>query len=181
MPTRIQIAKPDIVKHFDKMPSKVLTRREVKGVFEGNRAFWRLAKGMSLRKFIEFLAKRSKLEVVEFDFPHRAITLYSWDQVPFYSLLLSLRPDCYLSHYTAVAIHELTDQIPKTVTVNWEQTPKQRSSARLEQERIDAAFKRPTRLSKNTAICRGREIRLLNGQHTANLGVIEAQNLVFSI
>ena len=44
-----------------------------------------------------------------------------------YQILVNLRPKCYFTHYTAMYFHELTEQIPKVIYVNVEQTPKPKS------------------------------------------------------
>jgi len=69
--------------------------------------------------------------------------------------------------------HGLTEQIPKTIYMNWEQTPKPRPKQKLEQKRMDWAFKRKTRLSQNTAEYQNIKIHLLNGMFTNNLGVTD--------
>ena len=128
---------------------------------------------MTRAKFVEFLTKNSELRVVRFDFPHRSIIKYVWAEVSLYELVLSLRPKCYLTHYTAMQYHQLTNQVPKIINVNAEQKEKPRYASKLEQQRIDLAFKRPTRLTTNIVEYEGYQIRLLNGVHTGNLGVVE--------
>ena len=70
-------------------------------------------------------------------------------------------------------LHELTEQIPKTLYLNSEQLPKYSGDNNLSQERIDLAFKRPGRTSKNITSYDGYKICLLNGMYTGKLGVIE--------
>ncbi len=173
MPTRIQIARADIVKYFDALPKKIFDGAEIGGILGEQRRFWRLAESMTARAFVDFLSKKTRLKVVRFDFPYRPIIKYVWGEVPFYTIALSLKPDGYLSHYTAMHLHELTDQVPKTVNVNVEQGPKRRGPIELVQERVDFAFSRPTRLCNNVAEYEGHQVRLLNGLHTGNTGVID--------
>lgn len=172
MPTRIQIAKADIVDYFDTLSEKVFDGAEIAGILEENRRFWRLAESMTTRAFIEFLNVRARLKIVRFDFPYRPIIKYTWGEVSLYTVVLSLKPDCYFSHYTAMHLHELTDQVPKIINVNVEQGPKRRRPVELVQERVDLAFRRPTRLCNNVAEYEGRQVRLLNGQYTGNSGVM---------
>lgn len=68
--------------------------------------------------------------------------------------------------------HELTDQIPKSIYINFEQDAKPRSKGQLVQNRIDIAFKCATRVSKNIAEYHDYTLRLLNGMQTGNAGVI---------
>jgi len=171
--TRIGIAKPDIVRLFDKHPQKVFDLSGIQSIVDENRVFWRLAKSMSYSDFVDYLVAKTKLNKQVFNFSYRPIVRYVWGGVPLYELLLSLKANSYLTHYTAVYFHDLTEQTPTTIYINVEQERKPRPKGTLIQERIDAAFKRPTRLSKNVAHYQGRTIRMLNGMHTGNLGVIE--------
>ena len=84
---------------------------------------------------------------------------------------MTLKPDCYFSHYAAVHMHDLTEQDPKTIYVNFEQPPKPAPAGGLAQNRIDAAFARKPRTSENTAEFGQFRVCLLNGKHTGHLGV----------
>jgi hypothetical protein len=174
MPSRLQIAKPDIIKYFDSLPSRVFENSDISTIVQEQRAFWRLAQTTTAGKFISFLLKSGRLKMLVFNFRYRRITKYTWGDVPLYALLMSLKPGCYLTHYTAMFFHQLTDQVPKVININVEQSPKRRyASSELSQDRIDLAFKNPTRMSSNTAEYEGHKIRMLNGLHTGNVGVIE--------
>jgi len=99
---------------------------------------------------------------------------YTWGEVSTYELVLSWHPSSYLSHYTAVYLHDLTEQIPKTLYLNVEQSRKGSFSNSLTQSGIDAAFKRPMRKSKAVAQFRNFEICLLGSMGVGNLGVVES-------
>ena len=62
-----------------------------------------------------------------------------------------MAPGSYFSHYAAVYLHELTEQAPNVIYLNTEQSPKYQGENSLTQAGIDAAFKRPRRVSKNIA------------------------------
>jgi len=173
--SRAQIAKPDIVKTFEKQEKAVFKRSDIEKILRENRDFWRLKRSMTSQEFIEFLMARTKLRKVRLDFPHRRAVRYVWGKPRFYELLMSIDEKCYCSHYTAVQLHGLTEQVPKTVYVNREQPPKPHPAGGLAQERIDVAFKRPTRMSSNFVDYQGRRVYLLSGKQTGNLGVIEAE------
>ncbi|MHC4526817.1 MAG: type IV toxin-antitoxin system AbiEi family antitoxin domain-containing protein, partial [Planctomycetota bacterium] len=142
-------------------------------IFRENRAFWRLPVSMSRADFIRYLTKNAELKKEVFPFSYGTIVRYTWSDVPLFELLLTLKRRSYFTHYTAMYLHELTEQIPKTIYITWEQDPKPRPKGKLEQGRINWAFKRPTRLSNNTADYQNRKLCLLNGMFTNNLGVTE--------
>jgi predicted transcriptional regulator of viral defense system len=89
-----------------------------------------------------------------------------------YHFALSIRGDTYLSHGSAVYLAGLTQQQPKTVYVNKEQSPKPSSQGSMVQEAIDRAFARPQRRSNYTFRIDGFQIVLISGKATNNAGVI---------
>lgn len=170
--TRIQIAKRDILDYLSNRPP-ILKLSDLKAILSSQRQFWRLAQRTNTKDFIEFLGKEGELKEIHFPFPHREETRYVWGEVSLLEVLLSLRPGCYFSHYTAVRMQGLTEQIPKTIYLNHEQHLKSQSAGGLEQGRIDAAFSRVARTSNNAVDFGHQKIYLLNGKNTNQLGVVE--------
>jgi hypothetical protein len=171
--SRIQIAKADIVKHFDELPEHVFKLQDIRGVLASQRAFWRLAQNTTAENFIAFLKKHAKLRTIEFPFPQRTESCYVWGDVPLLTILLSLRKNLYLSHYTAMRLHGLTEQSPATIYVTDERITKDpRQRAKLEQSDIDRAFSQAPRVSHNHVEHAGKKIYLLNGSNTGHAGVV---------
>jgi len=177
MVSRIEIAKPDIVKSFAQGP-RVLRAQAVGEIFNRNRAFWRLARSMSLDAFLRFLTEQTQLREVRFGFPNRAISGYTWGEVPVLETLLGLVERSYYSHSTAVRIHGLTEQIPKTVYLTRERAePKNDGAAQpgpYDQDAIDRAFAQPPRVSQNEIELKAQEMRLvfLEGASQQELGIL---------
>lgn len=172
--SRIQIAKPDIFEYLAGQSSPVFKLTDLQRILAEQRRGWRLAQRTTTQEFITFLEKQGKLKTLRFPFPHRAEIRFVWGSVPLLEVLLTLKPSCYYSHYTAVRMHGLTEQIPKTIYLNHEQHLKSQSTGGLAQERIDAAFKRKARESNNAIEFEGARIYLINGKNTDELGVITA-------
>jgi len=172
--TRAQIARPDIEKALAAENAKVFTRKQLEILLAGNKDFWRLPKSMTVRSFIEFLLAERFLSRAKLKFPGRNVDRYLYLDPSSSEVIASLKADGYFSHYAAVYLHSLTDQLPKTLYLNTEQTPKPRNPAELEQQRIDFAFRRQQRRSKNIASFRNLKVCLLNGKHTGQLGVVDA-------
>lgn len=170
---RIKIAKPDILSLFENSLQRIFRYSDITKILEENRAFWRLALRTNTSEFIKFLKKEGELEEHTMNFPNCPITRYTWGEVPLYEFLQTLRSKTYFSHYTAIYIHELTEQIPKTIFLNQEQSPKFGRSGPLEQKHIDDAFSRPARATNNYADHRDHRICLLSGKSSDMLGVIE--------
>ncbi len=174
MPTRVEIAAPDIIKYFGSLSKRIFETSEIGTILELQRESWQLAQTTKTPKFIKFLTQNTQLKTVRFAFPYRPIVKYTWGDVPLYALLMSLKPGTYLTHSTAMYFHGLSDRVPKVINLNVEQTPKRRdASSELTQDGIDLAFRKPTRMSQNVAEHEGHEIRMLNGLHTGNVGVME--------
>ncbi len=173
--SRIQIARLDIIRFFDELPRKVLHHADLARILTEQRAFWRLTLNTSTTTFIRFLVDSGKLSKFEFPFPrpYKKKTVYVWGQVPFYEVVLGISSKCYFSHYSAVKIHGLTEQTPKTFYVNEEQRLESWLAGKLTQTTIDAAFRRPVRATKRIAETDEYRVIFLNGKNTANLGVVE--------
>lgn len=175
MPTRIQIAKPDILALFDAAPGMIYKPSELAAILRRERDFWRLATSTSVAGFIEFLIASGNLRRVVFPFPkpYHAETRYTWGPVDLVRIALTLKPDCHLSHYSAVQVHGLTEQIPKTIHINFEQPLTSNSSGEMSQKSIDAAFKRKVRTTSFVAETDGFRVCVLNGKNTGYLGVVD--------
>lgn len=173
MVSRIKIAEPDIVTYFDKHDKNVFTIKEISKVISKNRDDWRLAKSMPIVSFVDHFIRRGKINEVKIEGKSINTVRYIWGKASDYKIALSLKKDCHLSHYSAIFIHALTDQIPKTIYINFEQSPKPKPTGELLQENIDKAFKNKARTSSNIVNFNNIETILINGKNTGRLGVID--------
>jgi predicted transcriptional regulator of viral defense system len=175
--TRMQIAKPDILAVLEGQDKKIFTPSAIRQILNTYKDSWRLAKSTTINEFVSFLVERGSLHEVPLTFPSLSIQRYVWGTAGAPELALSLDPKAYLTHYSAVYFHDLTEQIPKTVYVNLEQPNRpSHDDSSLEQGRIASAFKRAPRVSKAIARYQDYTICLLHGMPTDQLGVIETQN-----
>lgn len=173
------IAQEDIEAHFNELAKSgdsIFQLVDMERIFEQSRKFWRLPKSWHVYKFIEALEKKipNKFLAAEIEFPNRTYTRYIWGETfSLFDVALSLNPKVYLSHYTALYMHGLTDQIPKDVYATLEQ-PKKIIKSTLTQEGIHKAFSKEQRTSKNkfTFEDKSKAIYLLNGAYSGNLGVL---------
>jgi len=154
----------------------LLRRRELEALFFANKLLWGFPKRYTFRAFEGFLLGETEFCKTVLDFPSRPETRYSWGRPSIYPLAMSLRPGAYFTHYTAMSLHDLTDQLPRTIYLNAEQRPKRVPNAALAQERIDSAFARKPRVSQNTAQYGDYRICVLNGMFTGGRGAIELQD-----
>jgi predicted transcriptional regulator of viral defense system len=172
-PSRLTIAKNDILRHFDELGKRVFTPTEIARILSEQRAFWRLATNTSSSQFIGYLTAQNRLRTVEFksETYQKTMTRYAWGDASIYELALSLKKGAYLCHGTAVFLHGLTDIIAKQIYVNAEQSPKPAPSGRLTQQALDRAFANNQRQSNLTYEYDGYGITMISGKNTSRLGV----------
>jgi hypothetical protein len=177
---RIQIAKADIVKAFSK-GGRILRPHDVAEIFDREREFWRLTKSTTLTSFIRFMTEKTDLKPFDFPFPKRKLVGYTWGDVPLLETLLGLEEGAYYSHYTAMRIHGLTEQIPKTIYCTKEKSGNSAlgrvRAEPYDQAAIDAAFSGKPRASSNEIELPGEQVRIvmLEGAYQGGLGVTEGE------
>jgi hypothetical protein len=169
--TRFSIAKQDIIQYFNESAGKIYALSDISEILNKNRKFWRLTNYLTTDKFIELLINGTELKKHKLKFSSTEFTRYSWGKIDIINLALSLKKGGHLSHYSAISYHGLTEQIPKTVYISFEQSKKDIKSRELEQSQIDSAFANPTKLSNNYTVYDEQKIFLLNGMYTNQLGV----------
>lgn len=182
--SRLSIAKPWIEKYFNINKKRIYSLKDLQKILNDHSSAWRLARTTTTFKFIDYLCKRSNLQNISLEFPAIGkVPRYLWGQEEeneslelIFELCLSLKPNSYLSHYTAMFIHDLTEQIPKNIFVTYEQNFKDNTERVLQQENIDKAFKKPVKESTNVTSFREYNITLLNGGFTDQTGVIKTNN-----
>lgn len=176
----LQHARPLITQYFRKLNSRVLTTSMLTAILEENRKQWLLAAVTTTTDFLKFLVKHNILEAIELELPNRQnkIDRYSLfgEATPF-ELALSINKNSYLSHYSAIYLHGLTNNVPKHIYTNLEQRKKfEYDDEEMEQKNIDYAFSRPMRQTNQIAeLINGNNITkvyLINGKNLDRLGVI---------
>jgi hypothetical protein len=176
MSSRFKIAKEDIINLFSSNGNRVYTPNDIAHILDVQRRFWRLPVNMTAEQFIELLVNYTPIKEHYFDFPARRLQRFVWGEVSIFRLALSLEKEAYLSHYSALYLHGLTEQIPKKIYATYEQPKKNIARAELLQSSIDNAFIKAVRSSRNIAEFEDYRICLLNGQFTDKLGVVEIMN-----
>ena len=170
--SQAELAREESIAFFDGTSRKALTLTNLVGILDDHGDEWRLARTMTLNKFIHFLLDRTQLTMHKFPFPSQSTTLYYWGSPMVYEIAMQLRPTVYLSHLTAMQYHNLLEaNTQRTIYINVEQSPKPMHPGELDQSRIDAAFRRPPRLTRNRAQVEDYTYCLLSGKNTSMLEV----------
>lgn len=173
MATKLQNAAPTMFAALDRSPG-IFTTRELERLFHASKADWDLARATTVTEWRELLLSRGKLRKVTFQPEgHPPFSRYVWGEVSEHRLAASLWKGAYLSHGTAVFLHALTDDLPKVIHVNREQSRKPAPSGGLTQEGLDLAFARRQRASSYEFAIGDFRVLLLNGKHTGRLEVVQ--------
>jgi len=170
---QLATALPTILGHFQDESRQVFSPRDLRAVFSEHERVWGLV-DVSFSRFLDTLLATRQLREAELrSREYTSLKRYVWGQVSPYELAQSIRPKAYFSHASAVFLHGLNDQIPNTLYLNQEQSPKPRASGGLTQGRVDFAFRRGQRKSRYVFEHGQNQIVLLSGKHTDRLGVEE--------
>lgn len=181
-PTKFSVAHKKVIKSLKKENKQLFTLSDISALFYEKKEVWGLAISMNLDDFIENLVVNGDLKVIKLEFPNKTVSNYliGNSDVPMNTLVLSIKENAYLSHYTALQYHSLTEQIPKTIYVTSERKSKSSISVvkenSLTQESLNIAFSKEQRISANCTIFNDYTICLLEGMATNNKGVIEIKN-----
>lgn len=170
-PSRLTIAKADIVKLFSASGKHVYSERELATILAENREFWRLTQRTTVDQFIKFLVEKVGLTAIALKSPYGNTWRYAWGDPSRFEIGLSLRPTPYLSHGTALFLHGLTQQLPTSIYVNQEQSDKGRSGSPLSQQALDRAFSNEQRRSKYIYSYRDWQYQIIAGKFTDRLEV----------
>lgn len=136
-----------------------------------HRQFWRLAQNTTTADFIRFLSSNGLQEARLDSQAYAPVVRYIWRAATPFEVALSIKPGSYLSHGTAIFLHNLTNEIPRTIYVNQEQSPKPTPRGALTQEGIGRAFRNQQRVSKLAYTYSNSQIVVIAGKNTSQLEV----------
>ncbi len=182
----VALSKQYVLKTSKELSGKVYTRAELIRVISENIESWIVEaqdeisiddeskiviESNTQTAILAALLKHTDLQSIPLPFPYRTVHRFSWGHASTFRILQSVDTEGYFTHYTAMQIHGLTDQIPKTIYFNVEQ-PATGGGGSLSQEGIDRAFRGKCRVSNNVIQFRNLTVCKLNGQNTGQLGVV---------
>lgn len=174
----LETSKKTIVSFFDERRPRAYRIADIRSILGREREAWVLPARVRASQLMALLQDEGALrevtlrpEVTEY----RDITRYVWGACTPLEIASTLKESGYLTHGTAVFLHGLTDQVPRTIYINYEQTPKPPPSSPLTQASINRAFKGKQRSSRYTFQLEGNRYTILSGKHTAGYGVEEMQ------
>lgn len=147
-----QAAYQTIADYFQNTNIQAFTTFDLLNIFEKNRDIWKIASYRNAKHFFKYLENSGilKLKILTHQSTGSVKTILSKSNASYYDIALTIKKDGYLSNYTAMSIHQLTLQIPKSIYVSFMKsgTLKNNSSTvTLSQDSIDQAFAKPQRIT----------------------------------
>jgi hypothetical protein len=170
---RLKRAEADIIAALSATGKRVYSQVDLRNALSRNRDIWELTRRISLEEFLEFLLRRNVIHAHHFrsEKYEQDITKYSFGRVSDYELALSIRAKSYLSHGTAAELHNLIKPNKRRIYINSEQSAKAPPAGSMEQASIDTAYARKQSTSGLIFQFQKREVVVLNGKQTGQLGV----------
>jgi len=170
---KVKEARERIASALDQTSQRVFSPQDLIQLLDANRNDWWILAGITQSAFIKYLEEELGLRKVVLAGPthQQKFVRYRWRDPSPVEVASTLRSTAYLCHSTAVFVHGLTDQLPKTLYVNYEQSVKPKPSGTLSQGGIDRAFRGKQRESTFAFDYEDYKFILLSGKNTGRLEV----------
>jgi hypothetical protein len=162
---------------FDNYFARSFTENKFRIIFESCRYEWGIPANRYSSHVLRYLINKKLMLESTFRSERKEKSIYTWKSTDEFTIISGLKSNSYFSHYSAMRIHQLSLQIPKTIYLNSERNPSTyNSNTTLTQDSIDQAFKTSQRKSLDTLTYSENKILMVNGKFTNKLGVIKIQN-----
>jgi hypothetical protein len=169
-----------VAETLDRLEKRVFTYKELCRLIGKHREEWHILDRVPPKKIIDYLLTAFPLRKIALAGPGHSQKFhrYLWREADPLEVAASIRaPNSYLCHSSALFVHGLVNDIPKEICLNYEQSPKSKSTSELTQPSLDRAFKAQQRQSAFTFHYKNLLLVVLSGKHT---GGLEVQNISIS-
>jgi len=174
---RVKEAREKITAVLNEDGRRVFGYQDLITLLQSHREDWSFLSSTTPDHFIGYLEGELGLCKVELAGPTHSqkFVRYLWRKPSPVEIASALRANAYLCHSSAVFVHGLTDQLPRVLYVNYEQSVKPKPSGGLTQAGLDRAFRGKQRESTFAFEYEDYRIVLLSGKNTKNLDVQNIQ------
>lgn len=173
-PAPLEASKDAIIRYFDARRPRAYKLADLRDAIHEQSEALQLPPGTRASEVMAMLEREGLLREAQLHSDeYRDITRYLWKDCTPIEIASTVRDAAYMSHGTAVFLHGLTQQLPRTFYVNYEQTPKPAPRGTLTQEAVDRAFRGKQRSSRYTWQFESNRFTVLSGKHTGHYGVEE--------
>lgn len=147
-----EAAYQNITDYFHNLNTQAFTTFDLSNIFENKRNSWKIASYRTAKHFFKYLENSGilKLTTLKHQSTGSIKTILSKPNANYYDIALTIKKDGYLGNYTAMSIHQLTLQIPKSIYISFMKSDEGRTNfnnASLSQKSIDQAFSKPQRIT----------------------------------
>lgn len=180
-------AYPEISNYFYNQKIRAYSTSDLQNIFYTNQQEWKLSTRTTYKKFVKFLTKKGKLfsvkKLVHIETGSEKF-IYLMINGNTYDIACAIKKKGYLSYLTALVIHELTLQIPKTIYISEEIHKVSQKKNIIEQKGIDLAFSKEQRTTTNIYRDEAENIRfaLIEKQsNNINIGIIKDNSFLYPV
>lgn len=170
----LKLIKPKIINKLEELEKDVLSFGDITDLMDYCKNELMLPRITSKEEFLEFLVGNKILTEYKLLKEENVTRRYAYNKdTSIYEIALSINNKAYLSHYSAMYINNLTNNVPKHIYINIEQCKKNIKNSPLKQESIDKAFSNPFRKTNNIYRIEDKlnNIYVLNGKFSDRYGV----------
>lgn len=172
--------------HTDNL--KAYTTFDLTKIFQNKREEWNIADYRNQYHFMKFLEDAKILKNIKLKHQSTATIkqIYGEPDASLFNIALTIKKDGYLSNYTAMQIHQLTLQIPKSIYVSYNKGhsyPINPNDIELEQSSIDSAFSKAQRMTSEiykSEIDNTRFYFIQKGYIENNVGITSENNYSYT-
>lgn len=170
---RVKDTRERIVNALDTARMRVFKTQDLVKLFHEHREEWWVLSTITSEKFIEYAVQELSLKkiILQGSTHKQQFIRYLWREASPLEVAATIRASSYLCHSSAVFVHTLTDQFPRRLYVNYEQSAKPQGDGKLTQASLDRAFRGKQRLSNFVFDYEDYSIVVLSGKNTKNLEV----------
>ncbi|WP_046755308.1 type IV toxin-antitoxin system AbiEi family antitoxin domain-containing protein [Kordia jejudonensis] len=147
-------ASAEIADFFKNSIHEAYTTNDIQKIFESQKGQWRIAQYRNYKHFITFLNNRKILilDIQNHDFQNSEKKILRKSTCTPFDIGLTVKKGGYLCNYSAMQIHQLTLQIPKTVYISEDKYAPYGGNlfVELNQDSVNKAFSKPQRVSKES-------------------------------
>jgi len=164
--------------------NKSFSTTDIEDIYRKYQFQWRLPASTTSNKFLKQIVNENIVEVLVVNVPSSGINkhIYYFPNVLDEEIALSISNRAFLSHYSALYYHGLTEQIPKEIIITIEDYQRITPIINLlSQDGIHSAFSKPQRESNSVFDVRNSRVRIHKGNYSNETGVIKIGTRVTNI
>lgn len=175
----LNVAYPEILKLILEKRRKAYTTNDLQSIFHSNKDEWRLSARTTYTKFLSYLVEKKQLlevkKLIHIGSGSEKL-IYTIEGANKYDIISVIKKGGYLSYLTALVVHELTLQIPKTIYISEEIHDTYLNENVLTQKSIDRVFSKEQRTTTNIykdEISNERYVLVEKKINMKNIGIIK--------